>query len=227
MAESKGISPTAPSIFFLFRFRAMNPLANLKNRKFVKDFKGILKDIEPHVRAVKPLWSGREFPNFSLRPREVWSLWLLCVVLHNVRHEDITFGEDDESDGILVDPRSGEWIKVENVSAMDFPADEPLPKGTDRIVTAIETKSKKGDEYAKGKILIVFFDGSGEWYRNKVRESIKGKHNFERVYLIGLLTDKGGTEYSYSITDLLENDSITYKVQINPDFTDWTVSRMP
>lgn len=198
----------------------------LKGRKFVKDLRVVLKDIEPYVRAVRPLWNGRPFTNFSLRAREIWSLWLLCVVLHEMYHKNITFGEDDESDGIIADMQAEDWIRVENVSALDNPKRKPMPKGEQRIIEAIESKIKKGAAYAKGKMLTVFFDGAGSWHRNKVREAINGKHSFEAIYLIGLLNDKGGTEYSYTVTELHENDSVTFEVKIARDFSDWTITRM-
>ncbi|MDD5751611.1 MAG: hypothetical protein PHS73_03785 [Candidatus Peribacteraceae bacterium] len=192
--------------------------------KYVKDFKAILKDLEPFVRKLKPLHSGRPLENFSLRPREIWTLWLLCVALHKMHHPNITFADDTESDGILIDIDAHETIMTENVCALNTPSKKKLPKGEARVIQAIESKIKKGPDYAKGKILTVFFDGAEIWFRNKVREAIRGKHNFERIYLIGLLTDKKGTEYSYTVTELYDDYSRTCKVQISPDFTDWTVS---
>jgi len=201
----------------------MIKLSELKGQKFVRDFRIVLKDIEPYVRAGKPLWHGRDFTNFSLRPREIWALWLLCVVFNWIGKTDLTFGEDDESDGVLVDKRSGDMIKVENVAAMDFPKSK-LPKGEDRIIQAIQHKAKKGAKYATGKILVVFFDGAGIFYPNKIAKAVNGKHDFERVYLVGLLNDKGGTEYSYSVLELNEQNTSAAIVKIDPSFSSWSVS---
>ena len=195
--------------------------------KMIKDFKILLKDFKPMVEDPKHLWNGK-INNFNLLPREAWGNWLLCVVLRNLHGEHITFAEDRHGDGLIVNKNTGELIPTEHVSALDIPAGKKLPKGEQRIIDAIDHKIKRGSAYAKGKWLIVFFDGAGEYYRNKIRENIKGKHNFVAVYCIGLLTaDKNG--YAYAITgfeDSLGNTSITFKVQINKDFTDWWISQI-
>ncbi|MBU2523790.1 hypothetical protein KKG71_01180 [Patescibacteria group bacterium] len=194
-------------------------------RRIVKDFKTILKDMEPTVKNLKPLLVGREIENFSLRPREVWGNWLLCAVLQKIHNIEITFGDDNETDGIILNKVTGGWIQTEHVSALDVPTKNHIPKGEERIIQAINKKIDKGPEYAKNKILVVFFDGAGKWYRNKVRESINGRHNFMSIFAIGLLTsDKNG--YAYSITDFYENSSISYKVTINSSFSDWFVTKM-
>ncbi len=171
-------------------------ISDLKGRMFVKDMKIVLKDMEPYVRSVKPLWNGRDFKNFSLRAREIWSLWLLCSIFNQMGKTDLIFGEDDESDGILVDKLTRDVIRVENVAAMDFP-NTSLAEGEDRIINAILDKASNGEEYAKDKLLVVFFDGAGQYFPNEVAKAIHGKHHFERIYLIGLLDDKCGAEYSY------------------------------
>ncbi len=51
--------------------------------------------------------------------------------------------------------------------------------------------------------LYVFFDGAGEFFRNKIRENIKGRHNFGAVYCIGLLSTEG--RYAYSVTEFKKN----------------------
>ena len=198
-----------------------------KQRKYIKDLRALLKDIEPAVKSFKPMQTGRELKNFSLRPREVWANWLLCAVLHKVYSPMVTFTDDDDGDGIIVDGLAGDYIEVEHVCALDTPEGQKPSSGTVRIIEAIELKTAKGEGYSRGKLLVVFFDGAGNWYRDKVREAINGRHHFERIYLIGLLTDKGGTKYSYSVTELYEDDSTTYAVKITPDFTDWSVSRIP
>lgn len=199
----------------------------MKDIKQIKDFKIALKDMEPYVKNPSFLIKGREFTNFSLRPREAWANWLLCVVLRKLHGENLTFAEDIEGDGFIVDKNTGEFIPTEHVSALENPFNK-LPKGEDRVINAINHKIEKGSDYAKGKWLVVFFDGAGEFLRNKIRENIKGRHNFGAVYCIGLLTsdDRG---YSYSVTEFIEshNDkSITFKVEIIDDFTNWEVSQM-
>ena len=200
---------------------------NQKVIKQIKDFKIILKDFELMVKNPKFLHNGRDIQNFSLRPREAWANWLICVVLRKICGEDITFSEDEKSDGIIIDKKTGGMVATEHVCAMDYPFNK-LPKGEERIIDAINHKIKRGIDYAKGKILVVFFDGAGVFYRNKIRESIKGRHNFVSVFCVGLLTS-GDEGYSYAVTEFRESfgdTSMTFKVDINADFTDWQVEQV-
>lgn len=103
-----------------------------------------------------------------------------------------------------------------------------MPGGEQRVIDAINLKIAKGPDYAKGKLLAVFFDGAGEFFRSKIREAIFGKHNFEAVFCVGLL-DSGESGYSYSVTEFRDSfgdQSVTHKVEINGDFTDWKVSQI-
>lgn len=200
----------------------------MATRRVIKNLKVALKDFEGMVKDPKWIQKGREIQNFSLRPREAWGNWLLCAVLQKVQNtKDITFGEGTENDdGIILDEKTGGTVITEHVSAMEVPSGKPIPKGEARIINAINLKIKRGAEYAKDKFLIVFFDGAETWYRNKIRESINGKHNFKRIFLIGLMTIDKINGYAYSVTELYENHSISFKVQINYDFTDYTVTKL-
>src|SRR3989344_2728535 len=175
------------------------------DRKQIKDLMIALKDMEPMVKNPKFLWNGRDMPNFSLRPREAWANWLICAVLQYLHGDRITFAEDNDGDGIILDKVTGVWIPTEHVSALDTHSGSKLSNGETRIINAIMIKVDKGPEYAKGKNLIVFFDGAGVWYRNKVREAINGKHNFNMIYAVGLL-ESGKNGYSYSVTEFHEKD---------------------
>lgn len=193
----------------------------------IKDFKQLLKDFEPMVKDPKFLHTGPPISNFSLRPREAWANWLLCAVLRKLLGENITFAEDGVCDGLIIDKKTGQYVETEHVSAMDFPGrKKQLPKGEARIIDAINIKIAKGAKYAEGKFLVVFFDGTDLWYRNKVREAINGRHNFKTVYLVGLATS-GPDGYVYTITELHETFSVSYKVEINDEFTDWVVTLIP
>ncbi len=197
----------------------------MKDRKQIKDFKLVLKDFEGMVKDPNFLWHGRKIENFSLLPREAWANWLFCAVLRKLHGNEITFAEDDEGDGVIIDQKTGQYIRTEHVAAMDFPSTK-LSGGEARIIAAINHKIDKGSKYAKDKILIIFFDGAGAWHRNKVREAINGRHNFFKIYLIGLLSS-GKEGYEYSVTELHEKYSITFKVEINNDFNNWTVKLIP
>lgn len=204
------------------------PTKKLKELKLIKDLKIALKDFEPMVKDPKHLWNGRDIKNFSLRPREAWANWLVCGVLRYMHKRDITFMEDDKGDGFIVDKEKRIIVPTEHVSALNIPKGKNLPSGEQRIINAVNLKIAKGANYAKNKLLVVFFDGAGEFFRNKIREAIFGKHNFEAVFCAGLL-NSGADGYSYSVTEFRDsfgNQSVTHKVEINGDFTDWRISQI-
>ena len=196
---------------------------NDREFKMIKDFHIALKDIEPYVKDPRWLRTGKRFSNCSLLVREVWTNWLLCVVLQRIGEPDMTFAEDDKGDGILVCRRTGLCIPTEHVSRLDVPFKEPLADGEDGVIQAIEHKIARGSEYAQGKYLIVFFEGVGEFYRNKIRERIRGKHNFLMVFGVGLLSIEPSGDYVYAVTQFHDLHSVTHIVRIKNDFTDWQV----
>ncbi|MDP2705562.1 MAG: hypothetical protein U1D31_02920 [Patescibacteria group bacterium] len=198
------------------------------DRKVVKDLKIALKDFERLVKNPQFLWNGREFTNFSLRPREAWANWLVCVVLRKIHGRDISFMEDDEGDGFIVDRELGLAFQTEHVSALNVPKGKQLPDGEQRVLDAINLKIARGRDYAHEKLLVVFFDGAGQFFRSKIRENIFGRHNFEAVFCVGLL-DSGPNGYSYSITEFRDsfgNQSVTHKVEIDIDFSDWKITKI-
>jgi hypothetical protein len=141
---------------------------------------------------------------------------------------DITFMEDDKGDGFIVDKEKVVIVPTEHVSALNIPKGKKLSTGEQRVIDAIDLKIAKGVEYAKGKLLVVFFDGAGLFYRNKIRESIFGRHSFEAVFCVGLL-DSNENGYSYSVTEFRDSfgdQSITHRVEIDEDFTDWKISQV-
>lgn len=200
----------------------------LKGKKMIRDLKVVLKDFEPMVKNPKYLWNGRVIKNFKLLPREAWANWLVCVVLRKMHGRDITFMDDDKGDGFIVDKERMIFTPTEHVSALNIPKGKIWPSGEKRVIDAINLKIDKGPEYAKKKILVVFFDGAGKFFRNKIRESIFGKHNFEAVFCVGLLIS-GDSGYSYYVTEFRDsfgNTSITHKVEINKDFNNWQVTQI-
>lgn len=209
---------------------------------FVKDFKELLKDFEPIVTGADNrgrLWlhggnnSEKKIDGilvkgggktFNLRYREAWANWLICVVLRHVHGDNITFTDDEDGDGNIYNKTNEEYIITEHVAAMDFPG-KKLPKGEDRVIQAIEHKIKKGEKYAAGKHLIVFMDGADLWYPNKVGRQIAGKHNFQTIFCVALIT--GGTSgYKYGVTQFFSDHSPCWEVSINADFTDWEVIKI-
>lgn len=203
-------------------------LESLMQKKLIKDFRIVLKDFEPMVKNPQYLWNGRKIENFSLRPREAWANWLICAVLTKMHKRDFTFMEDNVGDGFIVDKDRRLIFPTEHVSALDIPKGKKLPNGEQRVIDAINLKIAKGSEYAHQKLLVVFFDGAGVFYRNKIRESIFGNHEFEAVFCIGLLTSNS-SGYSYAVTefrDSFKDKSITHRVDINGDFNEWDVTKI-
>ncbi|MDO8490033.1 MAG: hypothetical protein Q7S47_01285 [bacterium] len=128
-------------------------------------------------------------------------------------------------DGIILENNTEQWVMTEHVSALDVPGPKGLLKGEERVLSAIEHKIAKGHEYAEGKTLVVFLEGAGIWYPNRVGRSITGRHNFNEVCCVALLDIIDGI-YSYSVSFFNEKHSPTWKVEIERDFTNWKISRL-
>lgn len=197
----------------------------LLDRKLIKDLRVALKDFEPMVKNPQFLWNGREIQNFSLRPREAWANWLICAVLQKRHQREITFMEDNVGDGYIIDKDLRVAFQTEHVSALSVPKGKKLPNGEQRVIDAINLKIVRGRDYAREKLLVVFFDGAGQFFRSKIRESIFRRHGFEAVLCVGLL-NSGPEGYSYAVTEFRDSfgdQSVTHKVEINGDFTNWEV----
>ena len=197
-------------------------------RNFIKDLRIALKDFEPMVTNPQFLWNGRKIKNFNLLPREAWASWLICVVLRKMYSRDITFMEDDTCDGFIVDKDLKLAFPTEHVSALDIPEGKKQATGEQRVIDAINLKIARGSDYAREKILVVFFDGAGQYFRNKIRETVFGRHDFEAVFCVGLLTSSE-SGYSYYVTEFRDSfgdQSVTHKVEINWNFTDWQITQI-
>lgn len=210
------------------------------NNRQIKDFKIALKDFEAIIKSVDNKWrlwlidgnnlkqSGK-IPiewgwEFNMRYREAWANRLLCVVLQKIDWMERTFWED-EADWYILNKNNNYYIRTEHVVAMDFPKGKKLPQGEQRVLSAIEHKVKKGEDYAKGKHLVVFMDGSGVRYPSKVSKDIYWKHHFKGIYCVSLKSISNN-EYQYYVTNFGDNNSITHLVDINFDFTDWKVTKI-
>ncbi|MDQ5957486.1 MAG: hypothetical protein QG614_461 [Patescibacteria group bacterium] len=196
-----------------------------RERQQIKDLRIVLKDFEPMVKDPRFLRNGRQIPNFSLLPREAWANWLLCVVLRDFFGRDITFAEDEATDGIIYDRDTDQWFITEHVSALDTLGPHSNLKGEARVLHAIQHKISRGPEYAYGKRLIVFIENAELWYPNRVGRAVHGTHNFDAIYCIGIssVTDEG---YTYFVAQLHNVNSPAWEVFVNYDFTNWTVRRV-
>ncbi len=194
----------------------------------IRDLKVVLKDIERHVKNPDFLRKGREFSNFSLRPREVLANWLLCTVGNwESGNDNLTFSNDPTGgDGIVFNRKDGAAILTEHVFVPE-PKDKNAASVEQLIVKAVEHKEKKGEQYAKGKDLVVFSEAVGLWYPNRATRRIAGTHHFNSVRVVHLeKSDKKEYVYCVSLLDIRNGNAPSWKVFINYDFTAWTVTRV-
>lgn len=207
----------------------------------IKDLKLALKELEPmvrwwdkHWRLWLINWNNLEkktdtipiegWWKFNLRYREAWANWLLCITLRHACNLDLTFGTYKNTDWILIDKVSDEFVITEHVAAMNFTEQDKSKTVEEKVIFAINKKIDRGIAYANEKFLIVFFEGEGKLYPNKIAKALKNKHHFKWVYCIWLVSwDNNG--YTYSVSQLLWDSAPTYTVEINSDFTGRIVKR--
>jgi hypothetical protein len=193
----------------------------------VKHLDIVLKDLEPFIKNVQPLITGRDFSNFSLRPREFLGNWLICAVA-NFNGHNTSFQEDPEnSDGIIFRRHDKFWIRTEHVAAMKIDGINVVNNGDDFILKKMQSKFNKGDAYAKNKMLVVFVEGVGQYHPGKIVRLIKDKHGFTEVWLWGL-EKEDGMEYHYNVIPLSMHPlkPYVYKVIIQADFNRWRVEQI-
>ncbi len=209
----------------------------------ISNLKVALKDLEPMVKGgdvrgrpwlidgnnskQKPVGiSVTDGRMFKMRPREAWGNWLMCAVLSYVYGVDFSF-QDSEADGIIFNRKTKDAYVMEHVCAMDFKNGPKLPTGEARILWAIDKKLEKCKEYpgyAKGKNLLVFVDGAGLVYPNRVGRAIP-KNDFGAIYGI-IFVEATQNGYSYGVTYFRKNGCPMYRIDINSDFTDWKVKQL-
>lgn len=194
----------------------------------IKDLKIVLKDFEGMIKDPRFLRVGREIENFRLRPREVLANWLLCVVGNFQNGNDqLTFAEDPTGgDGVILNKRSEEFMLTEHVFIPE-PKTGDTKTVEDYMVMALEHKIKKGENYARGKHLIIFSEAIGRWYPNRVAKRIVGTHSFASVWAVALQNgDENG--YYYSVAQLVIDNANapSWRVEIPFNFNDYHVIRV-
>lgn len=190
----------------------------------VRDMKIALKDMEPYVKNPRFLRVGREFTNFSLRPREFWANWLICAVKNGYEGFNLTVSEDPTGgDGVLYDKNLKRYILTEHVFIPE-PRTGENRSVEDLMIEALELKVAKGSAYALGKNLVIFSEGIGEFFPNRVARRITGKHAFDSVVAVGL-THSDETGYFYWVTFFDISSASVFRVSINYDFSSWEISK--
>ena len=141
----------------------------------VRDLQIVLGDMEPWVKNPNVLYSGRA-GNMKLLPREIIANWLLCAVGNSAGDTDsLTFCNDPfgGGDGIIIDRDSGEQMVTEHIFVPKH-QNNGNKSAEDLIVEAVEKKQNKGGKsYSEGKHLIIFCDGIGILFPNKVGNRIQ------------------------------------------------------
>jgi hypothetical protein len=194
----------------------------------IRDLKVVLKDFEGMIKNPHFLRVGRPIKNFRLLPREAWANWLLCVVGNFQNGNDqLTFSEDPSGgDGVILNKRSREFMLTEHVFIPE-PRTGDAKTVEDYMIMALEHKVKKGENYAKGKHLIIFSEAIGWWYPNRVAKRIVGAHSFSSVWAVALQSgDENG--YYYSVAQLVIDNANapSWRVEIPFDFSDYGVIRV-
>lgn len=191
----------------------------------IKDLKIVLGDMEPWIKNPATLYTGKP-GNFKLLPREILANWLLCAVGNAQEPErNFTFSNDPLGcgDGIIMDTTTDYKMVTEHVFIPKHQKDDKAT-GEELFLAAIQKKQEKGGKaYAKGKHLVVFADGAGIWFPNKVGQAIAGKHDFQEVWGVGL-EGVDGDNYSYWVVNFNEKHSPAASVNINFQDKSWTVS---
>ena len=199
--------------------------------KRLKSLKIALKELEQFIKDGRHLKTGKPFKSMNaLRSREMLGNWLLCVV-GNFNHgkEDliISSSPDEVGGDGLISSLSDEtaFIVTEHVYV---PPSEGAKVG-DLVEAAVLKKAGKGGAaYAKGKSLVVFCEGGGQWWPNKVARAITGKHDFDEVWVFALKQHREEGTYAYNVAllDVRHGDAPVWNVDIDVDFERWAVARV-
>ena len=192
----------------------------------IRDLRNVLRDIIPFVKNPKSLYTGRDLPSFSQRPREILANWLICAAASDPGESDWTFGEDPMGgDGLLINRSTKEGWPTEHVfiPSPESPHNESV---ANLMVNAVEHKNKKGEPYATGKCLVIFAEGiDRQWFPNDVYKRIKGQHHFDSVWAVGL-QESAGNDYKYFVVCLDEYPCPCCIISVNLAKAEWIVERI-
>jgi hypothetical protein len=201
-----------------------------------KQFKSLkigLKELEPFIRNGKHLETGRPFKTMhGLLSREGLANWLICAVFNSIAgKEQLTFAtvaEEIGGDGVLLDAITGESWPTEHVMV---PKDDNDERDIEtRVLQAIRDKQQKGgEEYARGKTLIVFLNAgnSSEWWPNRVAKALPQPILFGAIWIVGLHFVENG-EYHYNVVEIDVESGVghVWRVCIPAGFDQWSVSHI-
>jgi hypothetical protein len=200
-----------------------------KNVRKFKNLKIALQELKPFILDGRQILRGKQISLFDdARPRELIANWLIVVVANATSGtDDFTFTSDPDGDGIVYNIRLQEDWPMEHIIVSPAPPGDPL-SAEESIRDQVQKKqSKGGAQYARGKTLVVFNElgDNTQWHPNKAAR-ILPKHDFEQVWVVGLLSVRNA-HYSYYVTTLdptVDNVPV-WVVHITPDFSEWVVEQ--
>ena len=196
---------------------------------FYPDLTDLLKRLRPQIAQPRNLWSGPKVEKVDLLPREILGNWMICAALnHEFGEERFTIAAEPQGsvgDGIILDKKTkiGE-LPTEHCLIPQNTQDKPLDI---LIEEAVAHKMKKGKAYAKGRTLVLFSEGNGEWLPNKVAWQIVEKHAFHQVWMVHLIGVFSG-KYSYGVCllDASQSDAPIWRIRLQRHFESWRVKRV-
>lgn len=81
-----------------------------------------------------------------------------------------------------------------------------------------------GAQYASGKTLVIFLEGGGEWFPDKVSRQLKEPLLFDSLWLFSLCSPFVGG-YVYDVVQFQNGLVNKWKIFINKEFDSWVVKK--
>jgi hypothetical protein len=180
------------------------------------------------------LESGRPLKRFGgMLPRELIVNWLFAAVGNYIAGaERFQFTSDPRGgDGLIYDVVSQTALWTEHVMVRRASPNESRDTQT-RIIEEVTHKIQKGGtSYASGKTLLVFLysaaDGD-QWWPDKAAAALPTPLHFDAVWVVGFQPSVGEDRiYALTRLDLRRGHAPVWWVQIEADFSAWTVHERP
>ncbi|MDO8341422.1 MAG: hypothetical protein Q7T59_05625 [Candidatus Woesebacteria bacterium] len=168
--------------------------------------------------------NGRKWKNIGLTPREAVGLFLVFTVGQYLDSENTwTIGSDpEEGDGGVIcakGEKEGDYFAVEQVYICSIEDGEI----SDLVEKMVELKSSRGNEYAKGRHLVVYCDKSGSLDLSQIKKYFNNQELFMSYWIIARV-DAPLWNYLVVTPKTSSDPTFVYKVKLENDFSDWSVS---
>jgi hypothetical protein len=192
-----------------------------------------LKELAPYVRDGEHLLTGKPFPNFHAgRSRELWANWLICAPQNfEAGEERLTFTSDPTGgDGIMLDVATGDTWPTEHVIALTKRGASGADTEAEILKAVTDKVQRGGEQYARGKTLVVFTNlaGGSTWNPTAVARKLPNPLHFGSVWVVAIQGVVDG-EYVYAVSLLdveAQAEAPAWRVRINKSFEVWQVERL-